>query len=642
LTYLRAHALTLAELVIIVLWAAVVARPYLAPDPQVVPAGIEYLHHISPNHLWTRAQQCGLCALWNGAARGGFPALADVQGSALHPYVMVSTLLFGVSNGAKVTLFLAFATAGLAQWWLGRTLRLARPIRVWTALMAVAGGHLAGRMEGGVPGLVLSLAAFSLAFAALVALVHSGTRRSSVLFGIAFAMTLVAGQGYIQIGFALLLPLFAILIARGPVSVSLVLRRIALGIGLALLLAAPLLLPALHFLPQFSKFTDPAFAPAQPLRFTALNLLIDDSAFYRTEIVGKMAFPAVYANFIGWVPFVLAIWGVGSRAVTGSARHGLFFAAWAVAALWLASAVPLRWLAAAIPLPAFRNFLYGVRFTPFLIGLAVPAILALSGIGLARVAAAPWPRFRLSVGGEGGGSVQARLDLKWLLVIPLAFALGQVYTFGREYIHTTRLPDDMQPALDALATSDAQWVNTPFGEWYWAESAAGRNMKIALGTQPWTWAGREPPQPIRELSREATPPPGMTLAGLIGDLYLYAAGPGREYAAVTGADGSRSPCRAEGVGGNIDVACDAPAGGTLTVLENNWAGWQARIDGQPVALGAETMLSLPVAPGPHTVALRYRPRDAFAGLALLLIGVALAIYLWAARPRPGASPEVAA
>ena len=380
----RSDWLTLLELALVLVWAAIVVRPYLNLDPRIIPSGNEYLYHISPNHLWTRAQTCGLCALWNGSMRGGYPALADLQGNALHPYTAVTTLLFGVPNGAKVMLFLAFVTAGFAQLWLGRTLGLGRPVRVWTALMAVTAGHLAGRMQGGVPGLVLSLAAYSLALAALVSLLSTATRRDAVLFGISLAMLLLAGQGYIQIGFAFLLPLAGLLMIRSPLPLALVLRRVALGLGLALLLAAPLILPALHFLPQFAKFTDPEFAPAQPLRFLALNLLVDDGAFFREEIIGKMAFPSVYVSFVGWIPFVLAIWGVASRPVTGSLRHGIFFASLAFGALWLASAVPLRWLAGAVPVPALRNFLYGVRFTPFLTGMAVPPLLVLAGIGLTR------------------------------------------------------------------------------------------------------------------------------------------------------------------------------------------------------------------------------------------------------------------
>ena len=187
-----------------------------------------------------------------------------------------------------------------------------------------------------------------------------------------------------------------------------------------------------------------------------------------------------------------------------------------------------------------------------------------------------------------------------------------------------------------------QWVNPPFGEWYWTESAVSRNLKISAGTQPWTWAGREPPPPMRELAREQTPPPAMTLAGMVGDLYLYAAGPGREYAAIAGADGSRTVCRAEGVGGDITVTCDAPVGGALTVLENRWPGWQARVDGRPAQIGGDSFITIPVPPGAHTVTLRYRPVDAFAGIALMLLGVALAVYLWMRDRRPAAPEEVSA
>src|SRR3712207_7544063 len=45
------------------------------------------------------------CATWHGGLRGGYPLFADPHGSMLHPLVMVTTLGWGVLNGAKLALF---------------------------------------------------------------------------------------------------------------------------------------------------------------------------------------------------------------------------------------------------------------------------------------------------------------------------------------------------------------------------------------------------------------------------------------------------------------------------------------------------------------------------------------------------------
>ncbi len=43
-------------------------------------------------------------------------------------------------SGGKVAAVLSLAVAGLAQWWIARTLGVGRVARVWTSLVAVAGG----------------------------------------------------------------------------------------------------------------------------------------------------------------------------------------------------------------------------------------------------------------------------------------------------------------------------------------------------------------------------------------------------------------------------------------------------------------------------------------------------------------------
>ena len=62
--------------------------------------------------------------MWNGSIQGGSPAFADIHGSMLHPLVILTTLLAGVPNGAKLALAGALLMAGLGQWWLGLELGL--------------------------------------------------------------------------------------------------------------------------------------------------------------------------------------------------------------------------------------------------------------------------------------------------------------------------------------------------------------------------------------------------------------------------------------------------------------------------------------------------------------------------------------
>ena len=138
------------------------------------------------NHfVWDRVSQCGLCALWNGNARGGYPAFAEVQDAALHPVVIVASLTLGAINGAKVGFIaILFIMAGIVrQWWFARELGLRTLARLWSGAMAVAAGNLSGRMEDGVYAVVVSTAAAALTLPALLRVHRDGSRRAAQFWG---------------------------------------------------------------------------------------------------------------------------------------------------------------------------------------------------------------------------------------------------------------------------------------------------------------------------------------------------------------------------------------------------------------------------------------------------------------------------
>src|SRR4051794_29472185 len=103
---------TAAELLVLVGWALITARPFLHWGSNTVPAGADFFVDNLGHNLWTHARSCGTCALWNGDIRGGAPAFVDTLGSALHPIVIVTTLLLGLVDGAKATIAICFFLAG--------------------------------------------------------------------------------------------------------------------------------------------------------------------------------------------------------------------------------------------------------------------------------------------------------------------------------------------------------------------------------------------------------------------------------------------------------------------------------------------------------------------------------------------------
>lgn len=635
---MRSRVLTALELVVLLCWTLLVTWPYLNFDMLVVPAGREFLHHIHPHHVWNNALECGWCAVWNGNVRGGYPAFADPQTSLLHPLIILATLGAGVLNGAKLSLVGAFLMAGLAQWWLGRVLGLGRVACVWSAAVAVAGGQLAGRMEHGIFSLVIAVAACALVLPPLIRLMQTGSRRYAVLLGITLALAVLAGQGYIQIGLLLTMPAALLLVRWEKDFVLLLTRRLLLAAAVALLLAAPLLVPLLHFLPNFTKFTDSNFSSAQPFAFIPLNLVINDHAFYSSEALGKTPFPGITVIFIGWIPVLLALWGLRDLWHSPRRRLMLFLVATALLAFWYASAAPFRLIVSL--LPALEPQIGGLRFPALFAILAVPPVLALAAAGLQHILDMDWPRLQMGLV-DSNSQHKFTLHLRWLLVLPLALALSTAWTFTSHWVKGTAMHPDIFAVLDALRTPDTQWVNTPYGEQFWIEPAVRSGLKLSQGVQGWFWYGRDIPEPVREASPGGSPP-GMAFSSVVGNKTISEQLEGREYATVQHPNDSHAACEAHATGGNIDVQCQITEPGTLTVKENSWAGWQVYVNDAPADLIAGPWLKVELPEGTNWVEFRYRPWDVQIGLLLWLGGVLLACYAWWQGDEPDTADAEAA
>lgn len=618
----RINLLPYLELFLLALWAIYVGWEYLDMDPRKIPMGRELGSSIAANHLWTQILKCGSCSLWNGFQRGGYPAFADIQGSMLHPVVIFTTLVFGVVNGVKVTLVISFWLAGLAQWWLARELNLSWLPRIWSAGIAVAGGHLAGRMDLGVYGVVLSTAAASLALAALIRLAKNNTRRNAILLGIITASAIVSGQGYIQVGLLGILPVFACFY-WGKENSKTTWQNYILAALIAFLLAAPFLVPFLHFSPNISKWLDPEFISAQPISYLVLNLVIDDPSYFFSEIMTKFPYPYLYTLYIGWVPVLLFIFALSHIAAKDKKLVG-FMLAGIVMEFLIASAILLKPLAGIFPALA------GVRHPPQIAGLAIPLILAISAYGLEKLLSIHW----LSLIAITAGRFQKwERPLKWLIAIPLIYSLQSCLAFSTYWTGVTYLGDNLFRTLEQLKTPDLQWVNPPFGEHIYVESAVAMGLKLSPGIITWDWKNRIPPPPRLAAQRQI---PINSESKLVEessniDITFFEE---NSYAFVH-AEGEISVCKASGSGGAIEVVCDTDKAGTLTVQENMWTGWRAWRDGEPIEIIAGDRLQVSAPAGKHTFAFRYLPWDVPLGLFLFTIGILASVWLWLSPQKSG-------
>jgi hypothetical protein len=614
------------EWLLIIAWAIWIGRNYLDPNPRVWPWGAEFPMVVSPNYIWTLLSRCGDCVFWNGMINGGYPAFAELHGAPLHPITILTTLLQGPINGVKTNLILHLALAGFAQWWLARSLNLSLVPRLWSAMMAVAGGHLAGRMELGLFPLVMSTASASLVLAAGLDLVVKKNNRAVVGLGLCLALLLLSGQGYLQIGtLVTLLPAFLIFLLDGRFRFNALTGKFILAGLLAVLLSATFLLPFLRFYPQFVKDIDPYFSSTQPLEYLPLNLVIRDESFFRIQTLGKQPFPYIYTNYVGWVAVALALGRLFHPPSSDKRRLYFYFLTALVLVFLAASAISLKTVFSFAP-----EFLNGIRNPSLIAGLSVPLVLVLAAWALDDLFSQPMPRLSLSWPPDYTLSV----NLFWVVIaIPLVWSLKSAHDFSRYWLVTTPAGEGLSIVLQSLRTPSTQWTRMPLGEHFWQPDAAEMGLKLSGVFRPWHWKNRMSPDPYLEGARAEEVKNFPEYTYTVDGIHILAF-PENEYAFVK--TGNRqSACQAEANGGHIRVTCENNPAGQLMVMENYFSGWVARCNGERLSLDQRSpWLSVWLPAGRNECQFHYRPWDVYTGIALNLFGVVLAVYLWRKAERP--------
>lgn len=617
----RSHFLTILEFVAIGLLVLILGKDLIYANARWIPPGREFLSAIQTHQLWVSLKDCGWCFVWNGASDGGSPAFVDPYGSALNPIVAGSTLLFGVVGGAKIAVLVALMIAGIGQWWLSWALGVGRLARIWSTLAAVAGGHLAGRMEIGVVGIILAIAAGSLVYPAILMVVKYPSKGVYVaLLALAIAMLFLSGQGYVQIGFLASLPALALILITRKLGLLPSWKALAIALGLSLLLASPFFVPLAHFLPQLGKDTDPTFASVQPLRYLPLNLVINDMSYYYSgDVLSKQPYPYLYTLYIGWVAVVCAIagfvWGMRNRK-----REALYLGASVFLIFAFASGYGWERLDSLVPNLAW------IRNPSLAAGLAVPLILGLAAWGVDWLWHLRWPTFGFHLL-DSGISPSLEVSSRWLLLIPLVLGLRSEIAFSSPLLETIPADPQVQQVIGALKTPSLEWVAPPFGEHFFVAPSEVAGLKLTDGLLRWHWSGRD--RPVAYLMASRTPPddPNLKRVDTIGSVGVYLNhGDGNEYASVASSGGSE-PCTSEGEAGEIHVHCSTEQGGVLTVEEHMYTGWKAWRDGQPVALLGGNWLAVQAPAGQHDYVFEYLPADVPIGMTLALIGLLCCLWV---------------
>jgi len=619
----RGGLLAALEILAIIVWGLWLGRNYLVMNSTDWMRGDWHLN-VQGYFALRLVADCGMCALWDGFFNGGAPIFADIMNAMTHPLGIILVALAGAVNGTKLLAVASMILSGVAQWTWAKVLRLSWLPRMWGAALATVGGFMVGRLEGGLSEIMLSIASFSLAIALAVHLYRSGKRRVAVLLGITTGLAFLSGQGYIQLAFMIgICPAFLILLVDRQFKLNPVWKEFALAAAIAILVSAVLWVPAFHILPNVYKpTTSEAFDSVQPIEYQPLNLVIRDYTYYGTEALQKLPWTSFSVNYIGWVAVILAV--LTLRLIPRSEARLLWFLWASIILIYaLSSAVLMRWLVKVMPVP-FESLLTQARFPAFIAGLAAPLLLVLASWGLDLLLKSKWPKLTLNLSAE----TTISLSLAWLLVVLLIGSLQSSFTFVEPWLKPLSTPSEAKyyQLAAAIEPDTVQWVEPPYGDFGFWIAALENDIKITNVYHHFKWKDRTPPVPYLKVTRDEVSTEDPNYAGKLEYVSLLSY-PENNYAYVDTGD-RKVPCQASAQGGNIDVYCESDTSGELVVMENYWNGWKVTLDGEKAVLGDGPWLTTDAPAGVHRYAFRYRPWDFPLGVALSVLGLGLAAWLW--------------
>ena len=617
-----------------VLWAAYVGRDFLGTNRLQLNSGGDNVSAYG-RFFWDRLASCGSCALWSGQVNGGAPAYIDSNSDVFHPAVAIPALMFGTLQSFKLTIVICLFMGGLACWWLALELGTGCLARVAAGFMGAAGGYLAGRSYQGLVVVLTSVAAAAFVVPALLRLRRIPNRRSAALLGIILGQFVLAGQGYLQIGFVMMAPIFLVLMVGVWNAWRLYLTRAAQALVIGLLIPAAFLFPFLRYYSDFSKPSDPAFVSHQPFHYLVLNLVINDWDYMRTDrLLGKQSLPGLYVNYVGWAVVILAV--VGGCILWQRAKPTLLVLLLVlIGALWIGSGAPFQILARDWAPLALQDFAVSIRNPTFIAGAAAPLIIGLAAVGIdsgVRWSLGLQPNSSFAgkhVWVRQGAMLAVRTGTMLLLII----ALANLERGANQWLLWESVTQERADLfLDALVTDEVAWVSPPDSDWRLQLLGFDAGYKYSDGWRPWTIGiFTKQPSPFKAVRFDpALAPPDMELVdenamGLVYNSLLT-----NQYATSS----SGGICTAKGEAGSIDVICDAPEAGTLTVQENAFAGWKASVNGQGAGIASDQQwITLEIPAGSSTITLRYQPWDFWVGLFLSLLGIGGAIAMLATPDR---------
>ncbi len=646
---------TLLELVLLILAVWAFCSAFLDLGEQTRLPGneaglVQSLDYVFLNSL----QDAGKFPLWNAALRTGVPFIADPLLHVYNPLVSLPVLLLGVQNGFKLALFLSFLAAALGMWFLGRTLGMDRPARLWMALMFAFAGQPAARFFQGQYTFVLGFAWIPWFIAGLFLVVRTQRRLHVALAALALGLLLVSGNIYYAFYMLVAALLFGLVMSLDfrPSRPYLVLRKPqALSLCWVLLLA--LGLAAVQVFPLVQAWAKvnplPDLPGAHTLKQVILDYISKDPA--RPDAWQSLPAREEFYAYIGLLPFLalpllpLAFWKREKRPLV------FFLLLFLIVLLWI-SLPQLPWGSSLANLPALLPFRYLLR--ALVVGSF--ALLVLAGFGIDTT-------WKLLLQSRQEDSAARWTQQRSYLAQVGLLVLGGVMILGVLDLYSTHRPYVASQPDNRAVYGLASWLrqNVP-GDSYvrvnpnnvWYEAVLSNRLRLI---EPWYPLGElhqfsnDPAQrPVRARPNYLIQPSDQSLSDYLSPSqviqsegyslynlphslpYVFSVSQAALNQGSQAGDLSRedvSPQTWVTTGPNtLETIAAGNPGDWLAVLATDYPGWQVRVDGQRQPLKSlDGFLGVEMLPGVHKYEFAFRPASFYLGFFVSLVSLGVVVYL---------------
>lgn len=582
--------------------------------------------------------------LWNPYMLNGLPFLADPMSHIFNPLVSLPILLWGVSDGFKIAVFLSFLAAALGMWRLGKILGLQRATCLWIALLFTFAGQPAARFFQGQYLFVFSFAWIPWATGFLIQIYR--TRRYSAVVGAAVSLALMffSGNLYYQFYMAGASVLFSLLFSLG---LSRTRRFLNIDFGrlklyllagiLALGLAAVQIWPELETRDRLGKTTE--VAGSQTPWQVVLDFTSKDT--FRPDAYNVLPAREEYFAYIGWFPLLAALTAVLAWKKGGPRR----LIAWLllliiISLLWISILrLPLGPQLMSLPLIGqFRHLLRVLIFTGF-------ALIVLAGLGLDSILT--W-LFQATASQDTSrrvrlGSLLRRAVGVALLAVML-LTVVDVYDTNRAGLAPETILKASEPAAAWLRKSDPTLYtvrhnpnttgydtllrNNLFYSQSWYHFFPLRTMSDSLSQAYFeAW-----PNYIIQSSNDPIPAEDARLWAAVDGYNIYRLEDSLPFAFHLPAKMLADPSRSSLTAGEVtavpmrmitpnryETLFDSRERGFLVMMMTHYPGWKVRVDGRPASLvNLSGYLGTPLMAGVHRYEFVYQPLSFYGGLAISL------------------------